>query len=501
METSHYILLGLQVALLPANLLFCLVGVLVGTLVGVLPGLGPAAAMALILPATYRLSPDSAIIMLAGIYYGAMYGGSTTSILVNIPGEPSSVITCIDGYKMARKGRAGAALGMSAFGSFIAGTLGVVAVMLIANPMAKFILKFGPPEYFALMMLGLSLLVYLSSGSKVKALAMACLGLILSFVGVDVLNGEQRFIFGHMELADGLGLVPVLMGIFGISEIITNMEGGPNQEVYEAKIHSLLPNRKDWSDSISPILRGTLIGFLTGLLPGGGPTIASFASYAIEKKISKHPEKFGTGIIEGVAGPESANNAATAAGFIPLFIIGIPANGILALLFGALIIHGMNPGPLLLTQNPKVFWGTIISMYVGNIMLLLLNLPLIGLWVRIIRIPYSILSPIILFFCLIGAYTLNNSTLDITVMLIFGGLGYFMRKFDFEGAPLILAFVLGPMIEKSFIQSLVGSGGNYSVFWGSTISAVTLSLAFLVVASSAFSLWRKKDRKGNLSAP
>jgi putative tricarboxylic transport membrane protein len=501
MGTYQYIVLGLQVALQPVNLLFCFLGVLVGTLVGVLPGLGPAAAMALILPATFYVRPDSAIIMLAGIYYGAMYGGSTTSILVNVPGEPSSVVTCIDGYKMARQGRAGAALGISAFGSFIAGTLGVVALMLIANPMAKFVLKFGPPEYFALMILGLSLLVYLSIGSKVKALAMACLGLILSFIGVDVLTGVQRFIFGHMELADGLGLVPVLMGIFGISEILINLEGGLDREIYETKIKGLLPNREDWSNSIIPIFRGTSIGFLTGLLPGGGPTIASFAAYAVEKKISKHPERFGTGIIEGVAAPESANNSSTAAGFIPLFIIGIPANGILALLFGALIIHGLTPGPLLLTQNPKVFWGTIISMYIGNLMLLLLNLPLIGIWVRIIRIPYSILSPIILFFCLIGAYTLNNSALDVTVMLVFGGIGYVMRKFDFEGAPLILAFVLGPMIEKNFLQSLMISGGSYKVFWGSFISAITLSLALVVIVSSVVGFLREKPQESKLSTP
>ncbi len=494
METYEYIMLGIQVALKPTNILFCFLGVLVGTLVGVLPGLGPTAAMALILPTTFYLPPEAAIIMLAGIYYGAMYGGSTTAILVNVPGEAAAAITCIDGYQMARQGRAGPALGISAFGSFIAGTLGIVALMLIANPMSKFILKFGPPEYFCVIILGLTLLIYLAHGSKIKALTMACFGLALGFVGIDVLSGSQRFSFERMELAEGIGLVPILMGVYGISEILVNLEGGVEQSVYETEIKGLLPNSKDWADSIRPILRGTSIGFLLGLLPGGGPTSSSFASYAVEKRVSKHPEKFGKGTIEGVAGPESANNAATAAGFVPLFIIGIPANGILAMLFGALIIHGMNPGPLILKQNPEVFWGTVISMYLGNIMLLALNLPLIGMWVRIIRIPYTILFPLILFFCLIGSYSINNNVLDVTIMLIFGVIGYFMRKFHYEGAPLILAYILGPMLERSFIQSLSMSGGSYSIFFGSAIAKTILIIALLVVLSSFIPFFRKKFR-------
>jgi len=493
METYNYILLGLQVGFVPINLFFCFVGVFVGTLVGVLPGVGPAATMALLLPVTFHIAPVSAIIMLAGIYYGAMYGGSTTSILVNIPGEAASVITCLDGYKMARKGRAGPALGMAAFASFIAGTAGVVILMLIANPMAVFVLKFGPPEYFAVMVLGMTLLIYLVQGSRIKALVMACFGLILGFIGIDVLTGQNRLNFGWMELADGVGLVPLIMGIFGISEVLTNMEEATKQELYETKISGLFPSLKDWSDSKWPIVRGTLLGFFLGVVPGGGPAIASFASYAMEKKISKHPDRFGTGIIEGVAGPEAANNSATAGGFIPLFLIGIPTNGILAMLFSAMLIHGLQPGPLLLKQNPEIFWGTVMSMYLGNIMLLILNLPMIGIWVKILKIPYGILFPIILFFCLIGAYSINNNVMDVIVMLVFGVIGYLMRKFEYEGAPLILAFILGPMMEQSFIQALNMSGGNYTVFFASRISAVAMILSLGFILSALVMGFRRKD--------
>ena len=480
---------------MPINLFFCFLGVLIGTLVGVLPGVGPVAAMALLLPATFHISPVSAIIMLAGIYYGAMYGGSTTSILVNIPGEAASVITCLDGYQMARKGRAGPALGMSAFGSFIAGTAGVLILMLVANPMAEFVLKFGPPEYFSVMVLGLTVLIYLAHESRIKAFIMACFGLILSFIGIDVLTGQHRLNLGWMELADGVGLVPLIMGIFGISEVLINMEHMVKQEIYETKISGLFPSKKDWADSKGPILRGTLLGFFLGLLPGGGPAIASFASYAIEKKVSRHPEKFGTGIIEGVAGPESANNSATAGGFIPLFLIGIPTNGILAMLFSALLIHGMQPGPLLLKEHPDIFWGTIMSMYIGNIMLLILNLPLIGMWVKILKIPYQILFPLILFFCLIGSYSINNNAVDVIIMLIFGLVGYFMRKFHYEGAPLILAFLLGPMLERSFIQSLNMSGGTYKIFFERSVSAVTMVVALSVVLSAVIPSLRKRGLK------
>lgn len=491
METFNLILLGFKVGLLPINLLFCFLGVLIGTLVGVLPGLGPVAAMALLLPTTFHIPPVTAIIMLAGIYYGAMYGGSTTSILVNIPGEAASVVTCLDGYQMARKGRPGPALGMSAFASFIAGTVGVAILMVVANPMAEFVLKFGPPEYFSVMVLGLTLLIYLAQESRLKALIMACFGLVLSFIGIDTFTGQHRLNFEWMELADGVGLVPLIMGIFGISEVLMNMEHMVKQDVYEAKISGLFPSRKDWADSKWPIIRGTILGFVLGVIPGGGPAIASFTSYAIEKRISKHPEKFGTGIIEGVAGPEAANNSATAGGFIPLFLIGIPTNGILAMLFSALLVHGMQPGPLLLKNNPEIFWGTVMSMYIGNVMLLMLNMPLIGMWVKILRIPYQILFPLILFFCLIGSYSINNSTTDVTIMLIFGVIGYFMRKFNYEGAPLILAFILGPMLERAFIQALNISGGSYMIFINRPISAITMLIAVVVVLTAAIPAIRR----------
>jgi len=481
MGTYDYVLLGLKVGFQPINILFCFFGVLIGTLVGVLPGLGPVAAMALLLPTTFHLSPVTAIIMLSGIYYGAMYGGSTTSILVNIPGEAASVVTCLDGYQMARKGRAGPALGMAAFGSFIAGTIGIVILMFVANPMSEVVLKFGPPEYFSLMVIGITLLIYLAQESKIKAMAVACVGLILSFIGIDVLTGQPRFNFGWMELADGVGMIPLIMGIFGISEVLINIEDMSGQDVYETKIKGLLPTLKDWIDSKWAIIRGTIVGFFLGLLPGGGAILASFASYSIEKKFSKHPEKFGTGIIEGVAGPESANNSATAGGYVPLFIIGIPTNAVMAMLFSALLIHGLQPGPLMLKQNPEIFWGTVISMYLGNVMCLVLNLPFIGIWVKILKIPYQILFPLILAFCLIGAYSINNNSIDVVIMVIFGLVGYLMRKYKFEGAPLVLAFVLGPMLERSFIQSLHMSGGSYAIFFTRPVSAASIFIAFVLI--------------------
>ena len=495
MDTYQYILLGLKVGFQPINLLMCFVGVLIGTLVGVLPGLGPVAAMALLLPTTFHLPPVTAIIMLSGIYYGAMYGGSTTSILVNIPGEAASVVTCLDGYQMARKGRAGPALGMAAFGSFIAGTVGVAILMVVANPMSTVVLRFGPPQYFSLMVLGMTLLIYLARESKIKAVVMACFGLILGFIGIDVLTGQPRFNFGWMELADGVGVIPLIMGVFGIAEVLVNIEDMTAQEVYETKIRGLFPTRRDWADSKWPIVRGTSIGFFLGLLPGGGPIIASFSSYAIEKRLSKHPEKFGTGIMEGVAGPESANNAATASGYVPLFIIGIPTNGVMAMLFSALLIHGLQPGPLILKDHPEIFWGTVMSMYLGNAMLLVLNLPLIGLWVKILKIPYQILFPLIISFCLIGAYSLNNSVIDVVVMLVFGCVGYLMRKFKYEGAPLILAFVLGPLLERAFVQSLNMSAGSYAIFFTEPVSAATLTIAFVLILFSLVSVFYKKTFK------
>lgn len=492
MDIFSGILSGFAASLSLANLLYCFIGVFIGTLIGVLPGIGPVGTISLLLPATFHVEPVSAIIMLAGIYYGAMYGGSTTSILVNIPGEAASVVTCLDGYQMARKGRAGAALGISAFGSFIAGTLGVIGLMFLALPLAKLALKFGPPEYFSLMCVGLTILTYLARGSMLKALSMALVGLLLSFVGIDAITGLPRFTMDVVPLMDGIGLVPIAMGIFGISEVLINLEEVLRREVFETKIKGLFPNREEWKRSKGSILRGTIIGFFLGVLPGGGAAISSFISYGVEKKLSRYPEKFGTGVIEGVAGPESANNAAVGGAFIPLFTLGIPANVVMAVLLGALMIHGMIPGPMLLRDHPEIFWGTVTSMYMGNAFLLLLNLPLIGIWVKILKVPYRILFPLIILFCLIGAYSLNSNTFDVLVMLIFGLAGYLMRKFGYEGAPLLLAYVLGPMMEQALRQSLLISYGSFTIFLTRPISATAIGIVLVLIASYFFPFLRKR---------
>jgi putative tricarboxylic transport membrane protein len=475
------VLLGFQVALSPGNLFFCFLGVLVGTLVGVLPGLGPVAAISLLLPTTFHIAPVSAVIMLAGIYYGAMYGGSTTSVLVNIPGEASSVVTCLDGYQMARQGRAGPALGIAAFGSFIAGTLAVLGLMLVAPPLADMALKFGPPEYFSLMIVGLTILTFLASGAMWKALLMACFGIFLGSMGTDSIMGTTRFTFDIVELSDGFGLVPVVMGLFGISEVLLNVEQSLERSIFKTNIKNLLPSGKDWKDSLGSILRGSVIGFFLGILPGGGATISAFTAYAVEKKVSRNPEKFGTGIIQGVAAPEAANNAATGGAFIPLLTLGIPTTATMAILLGALVIYGTQPGPMLIKEHPNLFWGVVASMYVGNVMLLVLNLPLIGLWVKVLQVPYPILFPLILLFCLIGAYSLNNSIAQVLFMIIFGVLGYLFKKFKYEGAPLVLALVLGPMLEKALRRSLLHSGGDPLVFFTRPISAALLILAFCLL--------------------
>ena len=484
--------MGFQLAFQPINFMFCFIGVLIGTLVGVLPGLGPVAAMSLLLPVTFNVAPVSAIIVLSGIYYGAMYGGSTTSILVNIPGEAASVVTCLDGYQMARQGRAGPALGIAAFGSFIAGTLSIVGLMFIGPFLAAGALRFGPPEYFAIMILGMTVLTFLASGPMWKALLMAAFGLFLSTIGMDNVSGIARLSFNIEELLDGIGLVPVVMGLFGISEVMLNVESSMDRSIFATKIKNILPNLKDWKASWGPIIRGTFLGFLLGILPGAGAVISSFASYAVEKKISKHPEKFGTGVIEGVAGPESANNAATGGAFIPLLSLGIPSNAVTALLLGALIIHGIQPGPLLIKEHPDIFWGTVASMYLGNILLLVLNLPLIGLWVKVLKVPYPVLFPLILLFCLIGAYSLNNSITDVIIMNIFGLIGYLFRKFRYEAAPLVLALVLGPMMENSLRQSLLMSGGSPFIFLNRPISSVILITAFLLLAFPLIPWFNKK---------
>jgi len=480
------ILYGFSICLQPINLFYCFIGVFLGTLVGVLPGVGPVAAISMLLPATFKMSPVAAIIMLAGIYYGTMYGGSTTSILVNIPGEAASVITCLDGYQMALQGRAGPALGISAFGSFIAGTFAVVALTFLAPPLAAVAIQFGPPEYFSLIVLGLTLIIYLAHGSMLKALMMACVGLILSFIGLDNISGFERFTYGIATLEDGVGFVPVAMGIFGVGEVLLNIEESiGKRDVFKAKLSNLLPNLKDWKDSAVPIVRGSILGFFLGILPGGGGVLSSFASYAVEKRFSKHPEKFGQGAIEGVAGPESANNAGAGGQFIPLMTLGIPSNPVMALMLGALMIFGLQPGPLLMTRNPDLFWGVIVSMYIGNIMLLILNLPLIGLWVRVLRVPYPILFPLILLFCLIGSYSINNNKFDVLIMVIFGVIGYLMKKVRFEGAPLLLGMILGLMMEDALRQSLIMSGGSFLIFLNRPISAGFLVAAIILLTLPA----------------
>jgi putative tricarboxylic transport membrane protein len=481
MEIFQGVLNGFQVALQPINLLYCFIGVFIGTLVGVLPGLGPAAAIALLLPSTFTLSPVSSVIMLAGIYYGAMYGGSTTSILVNIPGEAASVVTCLDGHAMARQGRAGPALGIAAFGSFIAGTLSILMLTLLAPLLVKVTLSFGPPEYFSLMLLGTTLVTYFSHGSMLKALMMALVGVLLGSVGVDSISGRYRFTFGIPTLMDGLGLVPVIMGLFGISEVLLNLEHlAVKRTIYAESMKGLLPNLEDWKRSVVPIARGSLLGFFLGILPGAGAIIASFAAYAAEKRVSKHSEQFGKGAIEGVAAPEAANNAAAGGAFIPLLTLGIPANAVMAILLGALMIHGLQPGPLLMTRAPDLFWGTITSMYIGNAMLLVLNLPLIGIWIRLLRVPYTLLFPFILLFCLIGSYSVNNNVGDGLVMWVFGILGYLLKKFDYEAAPLVLALVIGPMMEEALRQSLILSAGSFAIFLERPISAGFIFAAALL---------------------
>ena len=435
MDFWQNIILGFSVLSEPINLLFCFIGVLLGTLIGVLPGLGPAATIALLLPVSYHLPPVGSIIMISGIYFGAKYGGSTTSILLNIPGEADSVVTCLDGHQMARAGRAGPALGIAAFGSFIAGTVGTAGLMLMAPALANFAVQFGPPEIFDLMLLSLTLLIFLASGSPIKAFMMAALGIFLGTVGTDIFTPTYKFTFGIITLYDGIGVVPVIMGLFGITEVLDNVEKGLRRDIFKAHVANLLPTLQDWKESIGAIFRGTFIGFFPGLLPGGGPVISTFASYGIEKRLSKHPEKFGKGAIEGVAGPESANNANASANFVPLMTLGIPTHAQMAIIFAALLINGLQPGPMLIKNNPSFFWGVIASMYVGNIMLVALNLPLIGLWVRFLRIPYTILFPLILFFCVLGAYTINSNIVEVFIMIIFGVVGFLMRKFEYEPAP------------------------------------------------------------------
>jgi putative tricarboxylic transport membrane protein len=481
MDILYNMQLGFSVVLAPVNLLYCFMGCLVGTLIGVLPGIGPIATISLLLPITFKLNPASSIIMLSGIFYGAMYGGSTTSILVNIPGEAASVVTCLDGHQMAKQGRAGAALGIAAIGSFIAGTISTLGLNLFSPLLVMVALVFGPPEYFSLMTLAFVATLFMIGGSKLKGLAMITLGLLVSCIGMDIVNAQQRFTLGIFQLVNGIDLVPLVMGMFGISEILINMEESLVREIFAGKIKGILPGMKDLKDSALPIFRGSGLGFVLGLLPGAGVTTSSFVSYAVERKLSRYPEKFGKGAIEGVAGPESANNAAVAGAMIPLLSLGLPSNPTTAILMGALIIHGVQPGPMLISRHPEIFWGVIASFYVGNVMLLILNLPLIGIWIQLLRIPYRILFPLILLFCVIGSYSTNFNIFDVWVMIGFGALGYLLRKRNYELAPFILAFVLGPMFEQSLRQSLLLSYQDPLTFFNRPISAFLLVLSFILL--------------------
>ncbi len=474
---------GFAIALSLQNLLFCLLGAMLGTLIGVLPGIGPVATIAMLLPFTFTLSPIPALIMLAGIYYGAQYGGSTTAILVNMPGESSSVVTCLDGYQMARQGRAGAALAIAAIGSFIAGCFATVLVAVFSAPLTSVAQSFGAAEYFSLMVFGLIAAVVLAQGSVTKAVAMILVGLFLGLVGTDVNTGKQRFTFGVPELSDGIGFVPIALGIFGLAEIITNLSKPEERSILSQPIHGLMPTMADFKQAFPAILRGTALGSLLGVLPGGGAVLSAFAAYTLEKKIAKDPSRFGKGAIEGVAAPESANNAGAQTSFIPLLTLGIPPNPVMALMIGAMMIHGIQPGPQVMTKQPDLFWGLVASMWIGNLMLLVINLPMIGIWVRLLSVPYRILFPAILLFCNIGVYSLNNSAFEVGLTSLFGLLGYFFLKTGCEGAPLLLGFVLGPMMEENLRRALLLAHGDPIVFLQRPISLGLLVLsAMLLVA-------------------
>jgi putative tricarboxylic transport membrane protein len=477
MELIDNLGLGFATALTLTNLLYCFVGVFLGTLIGVLPGLGPTATIAILLPVTYTLPPVSALIMLAGIYYGSQYGGSTTSILINVPGEAASVVTTLDGYQMARQGRAGVALATAAIGSFFAGTVTTLLLALFSPPLAEVALKFGPADYFSLMVLGLVASVVLARGSLLHAIGMVILGLLLGLVGTDVNSGMPRYTFDVPALFDGIGFVVVAMGMFGLGEIVRNLENENTPLEMVTTISSLMPTKEDWKRMIAPILRGTALGAAVGILPGSGSIMGSFAAYSLEKKVSKHSAEFGKGAIEGVAAPESANNAGAQTSFIPMLTLGIPSNPVMALMIGAMIIHGIQPGPLVMTEQPALFWGVIVSMWIGNVMLLVLNLPMIGLWVRIVMVPYPLLFPAILVFCAIGVFSLNNTVFDVYLMALFGLLGYIFIKLDCEPAPLLLGFILGPMMEEYLRRALLISHGNPLVFVTRPISATMLAIA------------------------
>jgi putative tricarboxylic transport membrane protein len=485
--------IGFGVILTPANLYYCLIGSLVGTLVGVLPGIGPLAALALLLPVTFTLTPVAGLAMLAAIFYGAMYGGSTTSILVNIPGEAASVVTTLDGHQLAQQGRAGAALGIAALGSFIAGTASLVLLTFFAPMLAAIAIRFGPPENFGLMVLGLVCTLYMITGSAVKGVLMIALAFLAAAIGIDVVNGRDRFTFGSVDLTAGIELLAVVIGLFGVAEILANVEHLARNTLVAERIRGLWPTVDDWRASWKPILRGSGLGFLLGLVPGGGPVTAAFMSYAVERRIARDPTRFGKGAIEGVAGPESANNAAVGGSMIPLLSLGIPGNAVTALLLGALVIQGIQPGPLFMTQRPDLFWGVVASMYVGNVFLLLLNLPLVGLWVQLLRVPYRVLFPIVLLLAIVGTYSANKNVFDLWVMLGFGVAGYVLRKLEYDLAPFVIAFVLAPLLEQSLRQSLVMSPDGAMILVQRPVTAALLAASAVLVG---LMLRRKQRSKG-----
>lgn len=493
MDIFQNLATGFSIAMSGTNLLFAFLGALLGTAVGVLPGLGPAATISILLPAIYALnSPATSIIFLAGIFYGAMYGGSTTSILLRLPGEAASVVTCIDGYEMAKKGRAGSALAIAAIGSFVAGTVGVIGLTFLAPPLAEFAIKFGPPEYFSMTLVGILLAVFLSGDKPAKGLIMLALGILLANVGLDPISGKERFTFGFIKLQGGFDFVTLAMGLFGLSEILITLEEKLQAEFVTKKIGRLFPSKLEWFESQWAIVRGSIVGFFTGIIPGGGAVIAALTSYAMEKKFSKHPEEFGKGAIAGVAGPESANNAASSSSFIPLMTLGIPGNASIAMIYAALLIQGVTPGPFLVKEHPDIFWGVIASMYIGNFMLLILNLPLVGLWVQLLKVPFGILGPVVILFTSVGVYSLANDSFSIYFFIIFGILGYVLKKLQFDAGPMIMSFILAPMIENALRQSLLISDGSMGIFVTRPVSLAFIIIFVAIVIGQIFSSMKKK---------
>lgn len=484
-DALQNLMMGFSVGLTPSVLMYAFAGCVIGTLVGMLPGVGPLAGISLLLPVTFGLNPVVGIILLSGVYYGAMYGGSTTSILMRIPGEAASVMTCVDGYAMTQRGRAGPALAIAAIGSFIAGTASIIGLMFLAPVLSEFALRFGPPEYAALLLFGIFMLAYMSTSSMAKMLVMAIFGLLLGMIGIDAMTGHTRFTFGVIALGDGIGIVPVAVGLFGLSEILVTSTADGDMKPKAPSFRQLVPTREDLRLSAWPIARGSLLGFLIGIIPGSAHVISSFMSYGIEKKLSKHPEQFGHGAIEGVAGPESANNAAATGAFVPMLALGIPTSPITAVMLAALIVHGITPGPSLIQEQPQLFWGVIASMYIGNVVLLILNLPMIGLFVNLLRIPYSYLYPCIICFCLVGVYCVQNNVVDVWITIIAGLVGYVLRKLQYDVAPVALGLVLAPMLELSVRQSLAMSGGAYDIFLVRPISLILFLLLIILIVLAA----------------